>query len=197
MACRFCAAEAGLPHLRCAAKRAVHVEQPVRLLWADQSHFAHNEVMLCVTLILRRSIAPPSVSTGSSLCLTRPRSRAEPDLPALQHRAHRRECLSHHGRGCGFRRDDHSIETKEDTLAIRGSKQTKVEEGEASDAVSRASPPAPSSAASSSPTTSRSRVRRSRTASCTSIWSGDSGGPEAAPDSDREPQLKVVDAQAA
>ena len=67
----------------------------------------------------------------------------------------------------GFAEPELNIEVKENTLTIRGDKQTKTESKRARRSI-RASRRAPSSACSSSPTTSRSRARRWRTVCCTS-----------------------------
>ena len=67
----------------------------------------------------------------------------------------------------GFGENELSIEAKENTLTIKGTKQVKEEQ--TARCSIRASPRALSSASSSLPTTSRSRARPSRTDCCTSI----------------------------
>ena len=57
-----------------------------------------------------------------------PASTLRPRLPALQYRAHRRERLPHLDRGRGLRRERAlTIESKENTLTVRGEKQEKAE----------------------------------------------------------------------
>ena len=74
----------------------------VRPIRADR-RMSLKEDMPCELSILLPSIARPSVSTGCSRCSMALTPR--PGLPALQHRAHRRERLSHHRRRRRLRRE--------------------------------------------------------------------------------------------
>ena len=86
--------------------------------------------MLCVLLILLPSIVPPSVLTGCSQCSTKSLA-----WKALRRRAilltisnSRAERLQHLGSSRRLRHADLSIEVKENTLTIRGNKQSSGDE---------------------------------------------------------------------
>ncbi len=89
--------------------------------------------------------------------------RCGPELPALQHRAHRRECLPHFDRGRRFHRSrpDHRGQGKH--LSVRGERKPSPTSAKSTFCI-RASPPAASTGASSSPTACRWWARPSRTA---------------------------------
>ena len=76
----------------------------------------------------------------------------------------------------GFAEPELSIEVKENALSIRGEKQAKQNEKDG-EVLYQGIAAAPSSAASSSPTMSRSRAPASRTGSCTSTSSARSPKP--------------------
>ena len=65
---------------------------------------------------------------GSVARYARQLRRRHAELPALQHRARRRERVSHQHGGRRLRREDLTIEVKENTLSIRGEKQAEDEE---------------------------------------------------------------------
>ena len=69
----------------------------------------------------------------------------------------------------GFTDADLAIEAKENTLTLRGEKQTNDEE-KGGDVLYQASPRGTSNVASNSPTMCKSRVRAWRMGSCTSTW---------------------------
>ncbi len=78
-------------------------------------------ICLCVRLILLPFIVPPSVSTGCSLCLTAPRLRRA-TRPITAENDYRVTVAV-----AGFAEEELSIESKENTLTIKGSKQAKQE----------------------------------------------------------------------
>ena len=143
--------------------------------------------MLCVLLILLPSIVPPSVSTGCSQCSTK-----SPAWKALR-RGYPPYNIKQSGENAynisvavaGFADADLSIEVKENTLTIRGNKQSSDDEesanliyqGIAERVILR-------SQASSSPTTTQLGARGWRTDFCrfTSCgWSLEAMKPRAIP----------------
>ena len=91
----------------------------------NANHVAQQENTPCVTLIFPRSIVRPSASTVSSRCSTRSaQPDSAPDLSALQHRAHRRECLPHlHGGRRLLARTTSSIEAHRNVLTVKGERK--------------------------------------------------------------------------
>jgi hypothetical protein len=79
----------------------------------------NKEVMLCVHLILLPSIGPPLASTGCSPCSSYPPY----NIARTGENAYRISVAV-----AGFTDADLSIEAKENTLTLRGEKQTKDEE---------------------------------------------------------------------
>ena len=71
----------------------------------------------------------------------------------------------------GFGENELSVETRENTLTVRGSKEPAAKDEKARSRYIRASPRARSSAGSSSPTTLSRPARPARTGCSTSIWS--------------------------
>ena len=100
-------------------------------LTADRSHVAQTkEVMLCVHLILLLSTVQPLASTGCSPCSTKSaawkrRRRAIPpyNIARTGENDYRISVAV-----AGFTDADLSIEAKENTLTLRGEKQTNDEE---------------------------------------------------------------------
>jgi molecular chaperone IbpA len=96
---------------------------------ADRSHVAQTkEVMLCVHLILLPTIVLPLVSTGCSPCSTRSaawkgRYRASYNIARTGENDYRISVAV-----AGFTVADLAIEAKENTLKLRGEKQTNDEE---------------------------------------------------------------------
>ena len=81
--------------------------------------------MLCVHLILLPSIVPPSVSTGCSQCSTK---SAAPGYPPYNIKRSGENAYNISVAVAGFAGADLSIEVKENTLTIRGNKQSSGEE---------------------------------------------------------------------
>ena len=142
--------------------------------------------MLCVPSILLPFTVQPSASTGCSPCSTSLAARkARFQAIPLQYRAERRSAFCISVAVAGFTDADLSIEAKENTLTIRGEKQTDDEEpsgevlykGIAERTFERSFQLADHVVA---------RARAWRTGSCTSTSCASSGSHEAPDDPDRE-----------
>ena len=87
--------------------------------------------MLCVHLILLLSIVPPSVSTGCFQCSIKSagvESAAAPGYPPYNIKRSGENAYNISIAVAGFAGEDLSIEVKENTLTIRGNKQSGGEE---------------------------------------------------------------------
>src|SRR5271156_113841 len=100
-------------------------------LTADRSHVAQTkEVMLCVHFILLPTIVLPLASTGCSRCSTRLtawKGRRLAIRPTTS-RGPARTTIASRLQSPGFTDADLAIEAKENTLTLRGEKQTNDEE---------------------------------------------------------------------
>jgi molecular chaperone IbpA len=124
MACPSCAAEAGLPHLRCTGpKRAVQGTGPA--LWRTNRISLNNEVMPMRTF----DLAPLYRSTVGfdRLFSMLDGFESAPGYPPYNIERTGENAYRISVAVAGFGESDLSIETKENTLTIKGDKQSKDE----------------------------------------------------------------------